>query len=79
MGNNTCNLFGCGRLRFWKDFYINVGKVKEKRTREVLDLLNESLGALIFDTDKEGKIVRKCQLCETGSLSLKISFLDTVL
>ena len=36
---------------FWKDFYENVGKVKEKRTREVLDLLNESLGDLIFDRD----------------------------
>merc|ERR1711991_792386 len=55
---------------FWKDFNSNVSEVKEKRTREVLDLLNESLGALIFDTDKEGKIVRKCQLCDTGSLSL---------
>ena len=59
---------------FWKDFNNNVSSVKEKRTREVLDLLNESLGALIFDTDKEGKIVRKCQLCDTGSLSLKNSF-----
>ena len=59
---------------FWKDFNSNVSEVKEKRTREVLDLLNESLGALIFDTDKEGKIVRKCQLCNTGSLSLKNSF-----
>ncbi len=59
---------------FWKDFNNNVSEVKEKRTREVLDLLNESLGALIFDTDKEGKIVRKCQLCNTGSLSLKNSF-----
>ncbi len=59
---------------FWKDFNSNVSEVKEKRTREVLDLLNESLGALIFDTDKEGKIVRKCQLCDTGSLSLKNSF-----
>ncbi len=59
---------------FWKDFNNNVSEVKEKRTREVLDLLNESLGALIFDTDKEGKIVRKCQLCDTGSLSLKNSF-----
>ena len=59
---------------FWKDFNSNVSEVKEKRTREVLDLLNESLGALIFDTDKEGNIVRKCQLCETGSLSLKNSF-----
>ncbi len=59
---------------FWKDFNSNVSKVKEKRTREVLDLLNESLGALIFDTDKDGMIVRKCQLCNTGSLSLKNSF-----
>ncbi len=59
---------------FWKDFNNNVSEVKEKRTREVLDLLNESLGALIFDTDKEGNIVRKCQICNTGSLSLKNSF-----
>ncbi len=59
---------------FWKDFSSNVSEVKDKRTREVLDLLNESLGVLIFDTDKEGKIVRKCQLCDTGSLSLKNSF-----
>ena len=29
---------------FWKDFYSNVGSVKEIRTREVLDMLNESLG-----------------------------------
>ncbi len=59
---------------FWKDFNSNVSEVKEKRTREVLDLLNDSLGVLIFDTDKDGNIVRKCQLCETGSLSLKNSF-----
>ena len=32
------------------------------------------MGALIFETDKEGKIVRNCQLCSTGSLSLKNSF-----
>ena len=37
---------------FWKDFYKNVGEVKEIRTREVLDMLNESLGALIFDKDE---------------------------
>ncbi len=59
---------------FWKDFNINVSEVKEKRTREVLDLLNDSLGTLIFDKDTDGKVVRKCQLCETGSLSLKNSF-----
>ena len=59
---------------FWKDFYLNVGKVKEKRTREVLDLLNESLGDLVFDRDDNDAIDRKCKLCETGQLSLKNSF-----
>ncbi len=59
---------------FWKDFNNNLSEVKEKRTREVLDLLNESLGTLIFDKDDSGNIVRKCQLCDTGSLSLKNSF-----
>ena len=59
---------------FWKDFYSNVGKVKEKRTREVLDLLNESLGDLVFERDDNDAIDRKCKLCETGQLSLKNSF-----
>ena len=41
--------------QFWNDFNKNVSQVKEKRTREVLDLLNESLGSLIFETNKDGK------------------------
>ena len=60
--------------KFWKDFSENVQLVKEKRTREVLDLLNESLGELIFDTTQDGKINRKCPLCSNGELSLKNSF-----
>tara|TARA_B100000900_G_scaffold207916_1_gene176296 strand:- start:111 stop:1517 length:1407 start_codon:yes stop_codon:yes gene_type:complete len=59
---------------FWKDFNNNVSEVKDKRTREVLDLLNDSLGDLIFDKDDKGNIVRKCQLCNSGTLSLKNSF-----
>ena len=59
---------------FWKDFNTNVSSVKEKRTREVLDLLNESLGQLIFESDENGKINRNCKLCSTGQLSLKNSF-----
>ena len=59
---------------FWKDFFINVNSVKEKRTREVLDLLNDSLGDLIFDKDKKDSIDRKCKICNTGQLSLKNSF-----
>ncbi len=59
---------------FWKDFYSNVDQVKEKRTREVLDLLNESLGDLVFERDNNDVIDRKCKLCDTGELSLKNSF-----
>ena len=59
---------------FWKDFNQNVTEVKEKRTREVLDLLNDSLGNLIFEKDTEGQIDRKCPLCKSGVLSLKNSF-----
>jgi len=59
---------------FWKDFNKNVSEVKEIRTREVLDLLNDSLGSLIFERGKDGNIDRKCQLCDNGSLSLKNSF-----
>ena len=59
---------------FWKDFNKNVTEVKEKRTREVLDLLNDSLGSLIFERDINGNIDRKCKLCTDGSLSLKNSF-----
>ena len=59
---------------FWKDFNHNVSNVKEKRTREVLDLLNDSLGDLIFEVDENGQINRKCKLCTIGELSLKNSF-----
>jgi len=40
----------------------------------VLDLLNDSLGDLIFERDQNGNINRKCKLCENGLLSLKNSF-----
>ena len=59
---------------FWKDFNNNVTEVKEIRTREVLDLLNDSLGNLVFDKDSKGNVLRKCQLCSSGTLSLKNSF-----
>ena len=59
---------------FWKDFYKNVTDVKEIRTREVLDLLNESLGPLIFERDRNDSVDRKCKICSNGELSLKNSF-----
>ncbi len=60
--------------KFWKDFYSDVGSVKDIRTREVLDLLNESLGDLVFEKNDKNEIDRKCKACENGLLSLKNSF-----
>jgi len=60
--------------KFWKDFNQNISEVKKKRTREVLDLLNDSLGSLIFERDNEGNVNRQCKLCNDGVLSLKNSF-----
>ena len=59
---------------FWKDFFININFVKEKGTREVLNLLNESLGNLIFEKDDQNFLDRKCKICSNGELSLKNSF-----
>jgi DNA topoisomerase-1 len=57
---------------FWTDFNANVGSVKEERTRTVLDTLNETLGDMIFDKDKDGKVNKQCPKCN-GELSLKNS------
>ena len=51
-----------------------MGSVKDIRTREVLDLLNESLGDLIFEKNEKDQIDRKCKICKNGILSLKNSF-----
>ena len=59
---------------FWNDFLININLVKEIRTREVLDLLNDSLSGLIFERNEQDTIDRSCKLCKTGKLSLKNSF-----
>ena len=66
---------------FWKDFNSNVTEVKEIRTREVLDLLNDSLGDLVFEKNNDGKIDRSCKIYNVackfpneGTLSLKNSF-----
>ncbi len=56
--------------KFWEEFNQNINKVKELRTREILDLMNISLGEIIFDQDANGKINRNCSC--GGELSLKI-------
>ena len=56
--------------KFWEQFSENINQVKELRTREILDMMNISLGEIIFDKDENGKIKRSCSC--GGELSLKI-------
>jgi len=42
--------------KFWKEFNQNVSDVKELRTRAILDMMNDSLGEIIFDKDKREKL-----------------------
>lgn len=62
--------------RFWTDFQNNVQGVSELRVSDVLDAINEILGAHLFPprTDADGNAVdpRVCPVCGSGQLSLKL-------
>ena len=57
---------------FWKDFSGALGEIKDLRTTQVLDSLNESLGAHIFPAKGDGSNPRTCPACGNGQLSLKL-------
>lgn len=57
---------------FWIDFIGAVNEIKELRITQVLDALNELLGAHIFPARADGGDVRECPTCGTGKLSLKV-------
>jgi len=57
---------------FWKDFSSNVDETKELRVTDVLDSLNEILGAHIFPKKADGGDPRACPSCAEGRLSLKL-------
>ncbi|CAM5766893.1 DNA topoisomerase 1 [Labrys miyagiensis] len=57
---------------FWKDFSAALDGTKELRTTQVLDALNDILGPHIFPDRGDGSNPRQCQVCGTGSLSLKL-------
>jgi DNA topoisomerase-1 len=57
---------------FWTEFSNAVGATKELRITEVLDALNEILGAHVFPVEEEGKDPRDCPTCDDGRLSLKV-------
>ncbi len=57
---------------FWKDFSGAVTDIKDLRTTEVLDNLNELLGPHIFPGKEDGGDPRECPSCSAGQLSLKL-------
>jgi len=57
---------------FWGSFSSSVGDIKDLRTTEVLDNLNELLGPHIFPPKAEGGDPRACPSCNEGRLSLKL-------
>ncbi|MGU3538271.1 type I DNA topoisomerase [Methylobacterium sp. A54F] len=57
---------------FWRDFSAAVGGTKELRVAEVLDALNDLLGAHIFPERADGSNPRACPTCGSGTLSLKL-------
>ncbi len=57
---------------FWKDFNGAIGEIGELRITQVLDTLNEVLGPHIFPPREDGGDPRTCQVCGTGTLSLRL-------
>ena len=57
---------------FWNDFSGAVGDIKDLRTTQVLDSLNELLGPHIFPSRGDSADPRLCPVCGKGQLSLKL-------
>ncbi|MCI0467114.1 MAG: type I DNA topoisomerase [Beijerinckiaceae bacterium] len=57
---------------FWADFSGALDGIKDLRTAQVLDSLNELLGPHIFPPKEDGSNPRACPSCASGQLSLKL-------
>ena len=57
---------------FWEAFSRAVEETEDLRVREVLDALNETLGAHFFHSDDPAVDPRACPSCDDGKLSLKL-------
>src|SRR5262249_15863667 len=58
---------------FWRDFMGAVGDIKDLKISQVIDALNEMLGAHIFPPRAEGGDPRQCTMCGTAQLSLNLA------
>jgi DNA topoisomerase I len=58
--------------RFWTDFTLAIGEVKDLRVTQVIDALNDLLAPHIFPPKPDGGDARTCPSCADGKLSLKL-------
>jgi DNA topoisomerase-1 len=57
---------------FWRNFIGAVGEIKELTVSNVIDALDEMLAPHLFPPNKDGTDPRKCPMCETGRIGLKL-------
>ncbi len=57
---------------FWRAFSASLAEIKDLRTGQVLDSLNEILGPHVFPARADGGDPRACPSCGAGQLSLKL-------
>jgi DNA topoisomerase-1 len=57
---------------FWRAFSASLGEIKDLRTTQVLDSLNDLLGPHVFPAKGDGGDPRACPTCGVGQLSLKL-------
>jgi DNA topoisomerase-1 len=57
---------------FWRDFTAALGETKELSITQVIDALDEVLAPHLFPPNKDGSDPRKCPMCGTGRIGLKL-------
>ncbi|MDI2090524.1 type I DNA topoisomerase [Commensalibacter oyaizuii] len=57
---------------FWNDFSKAVEQTKDLKISDVIDALDEDLGAHFFTPTKDGSDPRSCPACDDGKLHLKL-------
>jgi DNA topoisomerase-1 len=58
--------------KFWNDFHDTTKGVDNKAFAEVIEVLNQKIGAHILGNEKNGKIKDDCPACKEGTISLKL-------
>lgn len=58
--------------KFWTDFSKSTSEVSEKPFGEVLEVLNQKVGAHIFGFDEKGELKNSCPTCANGKLGLRL-------